>query len=290
MEEKTTENIINTPAGNIKPTVLDYDDIVELVPKAAGHKRLVNRLLHWLSVDKVNDVHQRYCSDPGPEFSRNLLKDFDITLRVDNEEILRRFTQGPYITVSNHPFGALDGISLIALVTKIRPQFKVMVNMVLNHIGAMRSNFIAVDALQSDDPAKKRVSMNGIREAIKHVRSGQPIGFFPAGAVSKWNSRLQLEDRQWQPTVIRIIRQLKVPVIPVYFHGSNSLWFNILGIISWQLRTLRLPAEVWRKCHSTIHISVCEPVSPEKIASFGDDDKALGEYLKKTTYELRKRK
>ena len=90
--------------------------------------------------------------------------------------------------------------------------------------------------------------------------------------------------------MIRIIRQLKVPVIPVYFHGSNSLWFNILGIISWQLRTLRLPAEVWRKCHSTIHISIGEPVSPEKIASFGDDDKALGEYLKKTTYELRKRK
>ena len=57
--------------------------------------------------------------------------------------------------MSNHPFGALDGISLIALLGTIRPEFKVMVNMVLNHISAMRPNFIAVDALASDDPAKK---------------------------------------------------------------------------------------------------------------------------------------
>lgn len=270
--------------------MLDYNDIVALVPKAAGHKNLVNRLLHLLSVDKVNDIHSRLCSTPGPEFTRRLLDDLDITLRVDGEQVLAEHASVPFITVSNHPFGALDGISLIALVTRYCPGFKVMVNMILNRIGAMRPNFIAVDALQSDDPEKRKVSMNGIRQAIKQVRSGQPIGFFPAGAVSKWNRRLQLEDRQWQPTIIRLVRQLKVPVIPIYFHGSNSLWFNILGVISWQLRTLRLPAEVWKKAHSTIHISVGDAISPETIASFGDDDEALGKFLKQSTYALRKRK
>ena len=70
------------------------------------------------------------------------------------------------MTVSNHPFGALDGISLIRIVGERRPDFKVMVNMVLNHISAMRPNFIAVDALASDDPKKKAVSMRGIREAL----------------------------------------------------------------------------------------------------------------------------
>lgn len=284
--EDTIQNI-NEP---IKPSVLDYDDIVAMVPKARGHKRLVDRLLRWLSVDKVNDVHSRYCHEPGPEFTRNLLKDFDITLRIDGEDELARYSGQPFITVSNHPFGALDGISLIALVSRYCPHYKVMVNMILNRIGAMRPCFIAVDALQSDDPEKRKVSMNGIREAIKQVRSGQPLGFFPAGAVSKWNRRLQLEDRQWQPTIVRLVRQLKVPVIPIYFHGSNSLWFNILGLISWQLRTLRLPAEVWRKCHTEIHISVGEPITPEKIASFGDNDEALGRFLKETTYKLRKRK
>ncbi len=287
MSTNIDDKKVETP---IKRSVLDYDDIVAMVPKAAGHRKLINRLLHWLSVDKVNDVHDRYCDNPGPEFSRNLLKDFDINLRVDGREVLDGLPDGAFITVSNHPFGALDGISLIALMGTLRPDFKVMVNMVLNRISAMRPNFIAVDALASDDPAKQTVSKKGIMEAIRQVRSGHPLGFFPAGAVSKINRSLRIEDREWQPTIIRLVRQMGVPVVPIYFHGHNSALFNILGVISWQLRTLRLPTEVWRKCHSTIHISVGDIIPAEKIKEFGDNDKALGEFLKASTYELRERK
>ena len=287
MSTNIDDKKVETP---IKRSVLDYDDIVAMVPKAAGHRKLINRLLHWLSVDKVNDVHDRYCDNPGPEFSRNLLKDFDINLRVDGREVLDSLPDGAFITVSNHPFGALDGISLIALMGTLRPDFKVMVNMVLNRISAMRPNFIAVDALASDDPAKQTVSKKGIMEAIRQVRSGHPLGFFPAGAVSKINRSLRIEDREWQPTIIRLVRQMGVPVVPIYFHGHNSALFNILGVISWQLRTLRLPTEVWRKCHSTIHISVGDIIPAEKIKEFGDNDKALGEFLKASTDELRKRK
>ena len=272
MSTNIDDKKVETP---IKRSVLDYDDIVAMVPKAAGHRKLINRLLHWLSVDKVNDVHDRYCDNPGPEFSRNLLKDFDINLRVDGREVLDSLPDGAFITVSNHPFGALDGISLIALMGTLRPDFKVMVNMVLNRISAMRPNFIAVDALASDDPAKQTVSKKGIMEAIRQVRSGHPLGFFPAGAVSKINRSLRIEDREWQPTIIRLVRQMGVPVVPIYFHGHNSALFNILGVISWQLRTLRLPTEVWRKCHSTIHISVGNIIPAEKIKEFGDNDKAL---------------
>ena len=287
MANNIDEKMAETP---IKRSVLDYDDIVAMVPKAAGHRKLVEKLLHWLSVDKVNDVHDRYCDHPGPEFSRNLLKDFDINLRVDGREVLDHLPKGAFITVSNHPFGALDGISLIALMGTLRPDFKVMVNMVLNRISAMRPNFIAVDALASDDPAKQAVSKKGIMEAIRQVRSGHPLGFFPAGAVSKINGKLRIEDREWQPTIIRLVRQMGVPVVPIYFHGHNSVFFNLLGVISWQLRTLRLPTEVWRKCHSTIHISVGDIIPVEKIKEFGTDDKALGEFLKAKTYQLRDRK
>lgn len=273
----------------IKTTVLDVDDIIQMVPRMAAHRRLIDRVLHWLSVDKVNDVHTRYCRRPGPEFTRNLLKDFDITLEVHGRKVLDNLPQGAFVTVSNHPFGALDGISLISLIGSIRPDFKVMVNMVLNNIQAMRPNFIAVDALASDDPAKKAVSMKGIKEAIMQVRAGKPIGFFPAGAVSKLNGSLRYEDRAWQPSIVRLIRQLGVPVIPVYFHGHNSLWFTILGMISWKLRTLRLPAEVWRKCHTTLHVSVGTPISPEVIRSY-DNDTALGDFLKAETYKLRKQR
>ena len=278
---------------NTKPqkrTVLDTEDVIELVPRLKGHEKLVTRMLHFLSVDKVNAVHSKYFDTPGPEFVASLIKEFDITLRVDGTEVLDNLPEGAFITVSNHPFGALDGITLIHLIASRRPEYKVMVNMILGRITAMNPNFIKVDALASDDPAKKAVSMLGIKQCINQIKSGQPLGFFPAGAVSKVNWRGCLVDRKWQDSVIRLIDKLKVPVIPIYFHGSNSWWFNFLGVVCWQARTLRLPAEVWRKCHTTMHISVGDPISVEEQRAHAKTIDELGEYLKAKTYELRSRK
>lgn len=277
----------NTQQDNVKRTVLDYNDVAAMVPFFKGKEKLVNTLLRWLDVDKVNWIHDHNFDTPGPQFCRGLLEDLEIKLKIDNEKVLDNLPAGPFITVSNHPFGALDGITLIDIVGSRRPEFKVMVNMVLNYIVAMRPNFIAVDALASDDPAKKAVSMKGIKEAIVQVRHGKPIGFFPAGAVSKLNGHLRLEDRDWQPSIIRLIQQLKVPVIPIFFHGSNSWWFNFLGIVSWQLRTLRLPAEVFRRKGDTIHVSVGDPISVEEQLAHSGSVEELGKYLKAKTYELR---
>lgn len=274
----------------IKRTVLDFDDIASMAPALGKHPKLVKALMHWLNIDKVNDIHSRNCDTPGVEFVERLLRDLEITLRIDGQEVLDNLPEGAFITVSNHPFGALDGISLIDIVGTRRPEFKVMVNMVLNRIGGMRPNFIAVDAYASDDPKKKAVSMLGIKEAIRQVRSGKPIGFFPAGAVTKINKNLRLEDRPWQPNIIRLISQLNVPVIPIFFHGSNSATSHILGLIDWRLRTLRLPTEVFRRKGSTIHVSVGNPIMPDEQKLHQGSMEEFGLFLRKSTYDLKKRK
>ena len=260
---------MTTEENEIRPDVLNYDDLRQMAPKLDGHEKLVNWLLHFLSVDKVNAVHAKCCDTPGPEFCRRLLlEEFHIKLRIDNEEILDNLPKGAFITVSNHPFGALDGITLIHLIGSRRPKFRVMVNMILNKITAMRPNFIAVDAWASNDPKKRQVSVNGIRQAMRLLRDGEPIGFFPAGAMSKTNWRGRLQDRPWQKTILQLIQKAKVPVIPIYFHGSNSWWFNFLGHACWPARSLRLPAEVWRKVGKEIHVSIGEPISVEEQAKY----------------------
>ena len=147
----------------VRPYILTPEQIMDMVKPLRGHPKLVRGLMKMLKMDGVNNLHLHNYRTPGVEFTSGLLKELDITLRVDNEDVLRNMGNKPFITVSNHPFGALDGIALINIVGKYYPEFKVMVNMILNHITAMRPNFIAVDALQSDDPKKKAVSMKGIR-------------------------------------------------------------------------------------------------------------------------------
>jgi putative hemolysin len=240
-------------------------------------------------VDHVNEVHDRYFDTPGAPFVKSLLEDFDIDLKIDGEDVLNNLPEGAFITVSNHPFGALDGISLIHIIASRRPEYRVMVNMILGRIKAMSPNFITVDAMASDDPAKRAVSTRGIKEVISEVKRGNPVGFFPAGAVSKVNIKGELVDRKWQDSVIRLIDKLKVPVVPIFFHGSNSWMFNFLGVVCWQLRTLRLPSEVFRKCHSTLHISVGEPITVEEQRAHAGSVDELGEFLKQKTYELKKK-
>lgn len=282
--EQHNDNI--TPAP-IKRTVLDYDDIRRMAPWFDGKPRLVNALMKLLAVDKVNWIHDHNCDTPGVPFTEGLLRDLNITMDVRGEETLRDLKDGPFITVSNHPFGALDGIMLIKLVGQHRPDFKVMVNMVLNYISAMRPNFIAVDALASNDPAKQAVSRQGIAQAIRQVKEGHVLGFFPAGAVSKFTWGLRIEDREWQPSVMRIIKKLRVPVVPIYFHGHNSLTFTILGMIDWRLRTLKLPSEVFRRHDETFRISVGRPIAADEQALY-DTPEALGTFLKQQTYSMKK--
>lgn len=273
---------------DIRPEVLTYEDVCRMAPFFRGKPWLVKAIFRFLKIDRVNAVHSRWASTPGVPFSHALVeKEFKVRVRVDHEEILSRFPTGAFVTVSNHPLGAFDGIVLLHEVGTFRPDYQVMVNLFLNNLSAMRPSFIAVDPSGSADPEKKRVTLQGIREAIAHVKAGHPLGFFPAGAVSKVKRDLHIRDRQWQPSIIRLISQLKVPMIPVYFHGHNSTFFNILGIIDWRLRTLRLPAEVFRMRGREVHLSIGEPITVEEQRDCGTVEE-LGRLLRARTYELEK--
>ncbi len=271
----------------IKADVLSADDITGFLPSLKKHPKLLKGVMKLFSIDKVNWLHSRSCFKEGVEVPAGMLKDLDVKVVVENEQVLDHLPEGAFITVSNHPFGAIEGIMLTWLIARYRPTFKVMVNMILNQITGMRQYFIAVDALASDDPAKQAVSRKGIMDCIRQLKQGEPLGFFPAGAISKVNRHLRLEDRDWQPSVMRIIEKAKVPVIPIFFQGHNSLFFNILGIISWKLRTLRLPAEVFNKMHKTMVITIGDPISPEEQAQHQSSVEEFGRWLKERTYALR---
>ena len=105
--------------------------------------------------------------------------------------------------------------------------------------------------------------------------------------MSKSTLRHGLQDRPWQPSVLQIIARAKVPVVPIYFHDRNSLWCDFLGHVCWPARSLRIPAEVFRKLHSTMHISVGAPISPEEMAAHGSTPEEIGRFLRERTYALK---
>lgn len=273
--------------GSVRPDVINFDDVAKAVPALAKHPKLVNSLLRFIAIDKVNHVHGKFSDRLGVDFATALAEEeYKWDISVDNYEVLDSFPTGAFITVSNHPIGSYDGIILLYLVGKKRRDYKVMVNLILNHLQAMSPGFIAVDPQKSEDHEKRKITMHGMREAIKQVKDGHPLGFFPAGAISNVDRKFNISDRPWQEVIIRLIRQMQVPVIPIYFHCKNSTFCNILGMIDWRLRTMRLPRELFSSYYKKIRVSFGEPISVEEQNKYGTLQE-LGDFLRSKTYELK---
>ena len=243
------------------------EEIEQLSPMFKGEKgnRLANRLLHLTGIDRLSEIYARHEDLAGPEFIRAYLQDLGLNYVVEGLDRLGSVANGPFVTVSNHPYGALDGLFLIDLFGHLRDDYKVMANKFLTLVKTLKDSFISVIPNTNDAQSIAKESLAGVRQAMRHVADGHPLGVFPAGAVSDFHFRdFKVSDREWQPSAIRLIRKLQVPVVPVRFLDRNSSWFYFLGLINWKIRTMRLPKEVLNKAGKTVRISIGEVIDVER--------------------------
>lgn len=225
-------------------------------------------LIRILSVDKINELYDRNSVYAGPEFARAVLNDIGMRYRIgfgadapagdDPLEILdRMLPDGPFITVSNHPCGHVDGIALVDIFGHIRPGYKVMVNRLLSRIEALGPSFISVTPTGERRTAPTAASIAGVKAALAQLRSGGALGLFPSGAVSDLSlTERRIRDREWQEAVVKLIMKARVPVLPVRFFDGNSPFYYSLGLLSWKVRLLRLPAEVFNKAERPMRIGI----------------------------------
>src|SRR5262249_51094966 len=75
---------------------------------------------------EVRDLYERVRSAPDGFRLETLLKEMQVDLRLQTADIERIPTKGPLVAVANHPFGVLDGAALGAVLTRVRPDVRVM--------------------------------------------------------------------------------------------------------------------------------------------------------------------
>ena len=245
-------------------------------------------LLKLFSVDKLNDLYDRNSSTQGVYFTKAILNDLNIKYNIKNIDILNELSEGAFITISNHPYGSIDGIILVDMFGQIRKDYKVIVNKILARIKTLENSFINVIPKGNETNVKPtKENILGIKEAFNHVKEGHPLGIFPSGAVSDFSlTDGYVRDREWQIPIIRMIRRLRVPILPVKFLGGNSPFFYSLGLIDWRVRILRLPAEVINKRNKTLDVALGNIIYPEEQDKF-DDIQSFGNFLRKSVYDLK---
>lgn len=268
---------------NVETNLINISDI----KNAIGMKGVLGEIIgkSAMSLMRLHDLNKVYAQCQhlqGREFTEALLKNNNVKVDLITEQLENIPKEGPFIIVSNHPFGAFDGIILFNLVASIRPDFKILTNFILSHIKNLSEYFLPVNPFS--DMKNLKSSFSGVRAAKEHVLNGGGLGLFPAGEVSTYHGNGYTEDIEWTQSMAKLIQKSKVPVIPVYFDGQNSRVFHALGRVHPLLRTVQLPKEMLKRANSTVTIRIGKPISPSEIQEHNIN--SLRKYLRNRSYAL----
>jgi putative hemolysin len=240
-------------------------------------------LMKILKISTINKIYDRNKHLKELGFLNAILDDLQIKFEIPEEDFKRLPKSGPYITISNHPLGGIDGILLLKLMLEKEPNFKIIANFLLHRIDPMKQYIMPVNPFENHKDAKS--SLIGIKETLAHLRDGKPLGMFPAGEVSTYQDGKLMVDKPWEEGAIKVIRKAQVPVIPIYFHARNSRLFYLFSKINSTMRTAKLPSEVFSQKHRGIKVRIGKPISVAEQNEYTTIED-FSEFLRRKTYML----
>ena len=260
-------------------------DLLKVSPfmQYLGGEYFARLLMHLLQFNQLNKLYDNISDKTGIESIDGIINYLNVTLDFNEKDLKKLPETGSFITVSNHPYGGIDGILLIKLLSMVRPDHKVIANFLLKKIEPISDYFLAVNPFENNPNASSSIA--GLKTGLDHLHNGGVLSFFPAGEVSTTYTSKVITDREWLLSALRFIKKAHVPIVPVYFHGSNSRLFHLLGQIHPSLRTAKLPSELLNKKDKTIKIRIGNPICIKDQDQFTDIHQ-FGRYLRSKTYCL----
>ena len=181
------------------------------------------------------------------EFAKRILEALGIQVHLPPLSLQRlreiHARQTPLIFAANHPFGAVDALTLMVMMGEIQPAFKFLANSIFEIIPELSPALISMHIDGKTSPKENIASMKG---ALRHLKQGGVLGLFPAGQVSElpsWRSR-KAEDQKWSAHLGGLIRRSQATVVPVAFEGQNSPLFLYAGLLAPRLRIALLVREM----------------------------------------------
>lgn len=264
--------------------ILTLEDLGDMVPffRTKVGRAVGKAMMKIFGVDVLNAANAELSHLEGPDFAAAVLRhpSVRVSYRVHGEEQLERMREGRFLTVSNHPFGGLDGLILVDIVGHLRPDFKVLVNSVLSQVRSLESMWVPVvpnmvsNKNYVHDP---KANIKSIRNLAREFNAGYPIGLFPAGGVGRFSLLEGLPiERPWKASSLRILKRAESPIFPIMFGGHNSQLFYYLKENFPPLSDMMLPREMLNKKDKTIDVYIGAPILPEETDSLTN----IGDYAR----------
>jgi putative hemolysin len=258
----------------------DLIDVFKIKPWVASI------VMQLMKINKLNRFHRKELVpyDSYFEMYKKALRKLNITVNFDTS-FMDELKGRAFCTISNHAFGFLDGSILLGYIGEKRPKFKFTANFILQKIRSSKDYVIPVNPF---DERGKPKGMGGTNKALDWLEKGNVISLFPAGEVAtRYKGSKEITDRKWNLGVFKLIKLAQVPVVPIYFEGTNSRIFHLLGRIHPYIRTFLLISEYFKKKNSTVNVRVGEIIYPEQYNQT-ESLEEMRKFFRKKVFSLRK--
>ena len=254
------------------------------VPDPFPFQRLVRR---FLPMERVRELYRRAQQPVTRSILENVLAEMRVEFVVSESDLARIPENGAAVVTSNHPFGLLDGAVLGALLSRMRPDVKVLTNFMLSGIPELHEYCIFVDPFGSAESVSR--NRRSVRQALEWLSGGGMLAMFPSGEVSHFRFRdMSIADPEWNSMAARLVRLTGAVAVPVFLPGSNSATFQALGVLHPHLRTQRLLSEFLQQTDRQVEVRIGSKVTAETLRHAGSDREAAS-YLRWRTYILSQR-
>jgi putative hemolysin len=238
-------------------------------------------MMNVLGFNKLNDSYAATKEFLGNDVTAHYLFQHNIKYVVAETNLKNIPEKGSCVFICNHPTGMLDGIVLIDLISRIRPDVKFLGNFLLGRMEVLEKFFIEVDPFDANNPQ----NIKGIKAALQHIKDGNCLAMFPAGEVSTVHG-FRIQDKKWPSSILKLMRKVNAPIIPMYMSGTNSLPFHVWGFIHPILRTVQLVRQFNRKDNATVKVAIGAPILPIRTVSL--KEKEYADFVRMNVDLLRK--
>jgi len=208
---------------------------------------------------------------------------FNFSYKVSSNEIENIPSSGRVVIIANHPLGALDALSLIHLIRKVRPDIKVVANDMLAQIKQLKPILVGVNTFDEN------ISKSSVQEIHKTLEQEEALIIFPSGEVSRARPN-GVKDTQWHKGFLKFAKKNRSPILPVYIKAKNSALFYTLSSLNKGLSALLLPHEMFKQQSGSLDFVIGESIPFKSYEKTHLDTKSQVKLFRKHLYKIAKGK
>lgn len=292
----------------LKPSV-EITPSGKIITKLTEQKTVIAKLINSLTqlfhrpvgLSKIETITTRLAADQRQEipFWVKLSDAFGLNIQVDPITLIHVPRTGPLLIVSNHPMNGVDGVALASVISKIRPDVKIIMTPLLSVVPQVAEN--AIFANPYGGSAAKIENVKAREQMEQHLRKGGAIIIFPAGTVSGKNklSDKEAEDGLWRKGAYDLVTKVpETQVLPIFVEGGPSQNFHRITkfneLLPKSLKNLQIGLsaifhirEIASRIDQEVHMVIGKAFQGAEIKTWGNAAQVM-HTLKRKTYELKK--